>query len=360
MPVHPESSFPCFLTNQVSAYEGFTTTNGPQHTRQSAHSRLRRPLDPEPQRPQRRPHHNLWVSAPCLRFPLAFCTVFQFILTNLFIPLPSNLKSSKPRLTPFRSYTPHTALSALALALYALLLLLHIYRLFTTRLYVFSSLLLTTIVFELVGYVFRLRSSPPPVGDPYSVINFVVSYFFIVVAPVFLSAGIYTTLTSLIALLGEGVSPLGLKRRSIIAVFVTADVFSTIVQVAGAALIGVSESHRKDPSTANWILLAGLAVQVLSFLLFLFLLFIFISKAGKATMSTGQGGMMRYTAAVVVSSLLVYLRTCFRLAETAQGVGGFASSHEAFFGALEFAPVVLAVGILGWWHPGRLVGRNRR
>lgn len=186
-----------------------------------------------------------------------------------------------------------------------------------------------------------------------------VAYFFIVVAPVFLSAGIYTTLTSLIRLLGDGLSPLGLPRKTIIIVFVISDVVTTIIQIAGAALIGTAESDRKDPTSSNNILLAGLAVQCFSFLLFLILLFIFIMNARKAATSTGQGGMMRYTLVVIVSSLLVYLRTVFRLAETSQGVGGYASSHEAFFGTLEFAPIVLAIAALGWWHPGRLVGRNR-
>ncbi|KAL8995387.1 MAG: hypothetical protein Q9169_004864 [Polycauliona sp. 2 TL-2023] len=270
-------------------------------------------------------------------------------------------------------YTPTLALAILALVLFALLLLFHIFRLYTTRLYAFSILLIFTTLCEIVGYVFRLRSSPPPVGNPYGVINFVVQYFFIVTAPVFLSAAIYTTLTSFIAALAgrnnasesKKLSPFGLSKRTILGIFITADVIATIVQVAGAALIGVSQSNRKSPVTANNILLAGLAFQVFAFLIFLILLFIFIRKASKVMLSTdtaesGRGAtvMLRYTVALVASSLLVYLRTCFRLAETSQGVGGYASSHEAFFGALEFAPIVVAIGLLGWWHPGRLVGRN--
>ncbi|KAL8688113.1 MAG: hypothetical protein Q9218_005893 [Villophora microphyllina] len=264
-------------------------------------------------------------------------------------------------------YTPHVALSALALALFAILLVFHSYRLHTTRLYAFSILLIFGTICEIIGYAFRLRSSPPPTGDPYDVINFVVQYFFIVCAPVFLSAGIYTTLTSLIDNRGEGVrnlSPLGLSKRAILAIFITSDVIATIVQVAGAALIGSSESNRKSPDTGNNILLAGLAFQVFSFLVFLILLLIFLRNARKIMMSTStptnaRGDMIQmYTLALVASSFLVYLRTCFRLAETAQGVMGYASSHEAFFGVLEFAPIVLAIGMLGWWHPGRLVGRR--
>lgn len=220
---------------------------------------------------------------------------------------------------------------------------------------------LLTTVCEIVGYACRLRSSPPPVGDPYSVIDFVIQYFFIVVAPVFLSAGIYTTLTALMGALPRSLSlsPLGLGRRQIIAIFVASDVGATITQVAGAALIGSAESNSRSPATGNNILLAGLAVQVVSFLLFLVLLGLFLARARKATTSTGEGGMMRFSGALVLSSLLVYLRTIFRLAETAGGVGGYASSHEAFFGALEFAPIVVAVLLLGWWHPGKWVPRSR-
>ena len=241
--------------------------------------------------------------------------------------------------------------------LFAVCLCLHVARLYLHRLWPFSILLLLTTVFELVGYVFRLRSSPPPVGNPYNVINFVVQYFFIVVAPVFLSAGIYTTLTSLIAALGQGLSPFGLSKKTILWGFITSDVVATITQVAGAAMIGVAESNNQPSDRGNNILLGGLAFQVFTFLLFLILLFVFLARARKAATSTGEGGLMRFSGALVVSSLLVYLRTIFRLAETAEGVGGYASTHEAFFGALEFAPIVAAIFILGWWHPGKWIPR---
>ncbi|KAL9096808.1 MAG: hypothetical protein Q9163_006402 [Psora crenata] len=283
-------------------------------------------------------------------------------------------------------YTPTLALNILALVIYALLLLLNAYRIGQTRrnntTRAFSILVFITAVLEIVGYAFRLQSSPPPVGNPYSVINFVVQYFFIVVAPVFLSGGIYTVLTSLIGMVGEEYSPLGLGRKTIIAVFVISDVLATIVQITGAALIGVSESNGKSPDTANNILLAGLAFQVFSFLLFLLLLAFFYFKARKVVTGAGDhdalpsstvtsspshqrsqtrkrlGGMKAFNVAFVTASLLVYLRTIFRLAETSEGVGGYLSSHEAFFGALEFAPVIMALAALGVWHPGLWIERR--
>lgn len=56
-------------------------------------------------------------------------------------------------------------------------------------------------------------------------------------------------------------------------------------------------------------------------------------------------------------SLLVFLRTLFRLAETAQGLWSFASTHESLFGTLEFAPVASAgiwwLAALSWWERKR-------
>lgn len=54
---------------------------------------------------------------------------------------------------------------------------------------------------------------------------------------------------------------------------------------------------------------------------------------------------MRLLAVLVGSALFVFLRTLFRLAETAQGIFGQLSTHEAYFTGLEFVPVVLALGL---------------
>jgi len=58
-----------------------------------------------------------------------------------------------------------------------------------------------------------------------------------------------------------------------------------------------------------------------------------------------------FTAAV----LLFYLRVCFRLSETSEGLFGELNTNEEYFGTLEFMPVVLAVWLLAAWHPGRCV-----
>lgn len=204
---------------------------------------------------------------------------------------------------------------------------------------------------EVVGYVFRSLSAKV---DPYRVTFFVVQYFFIVVAPVFFAAAIYTILSLLINATGRSYAPI--PPKWILWIFITCDVIATVVQILGAALIGVAESNRKDPTTPNNILLAGLAFQAFTFLVFIGLLFAFVLKGRKNVFKVVRKS---FYAAFSVSVILFYLRVCFRLAETAQGLYGDLNTHEVYFGCLEFAPVVVAVWLLAIWHPGRCVPRTR-
>lgn len=208
---------------------------------------------------------------------------------------------------------------------------------------------------EVVGYISRSLSAHK---DPYSITFFVLQYFFIVTAPVFITASIYVCLNKLISwarTVGyDEKSRNWLRPKAILWGFVTCDVVSTIMQVAGAALVGNRESNRKDPSTANNILLAGLAIQSFAFLIFLVILALFIgSLRMDKVFGSSLGGRKPFILALGAASLLVFLRVIFRLAETSQGVFGFLMVHEAFFGTLEFAPIVVAVWILAVFHPGR-------
>jgi RTA1 like protein len=169
------------------------------------------------------------------------------------------------------------------------------------------------------------------------------------VSPVFFSASIYTILSFLIEAAGHQYSPV--RPSLILFLFIACDVVATAVQIGGAASIGTAEANRQDPNTASHVLTAGLVFQVFSFLLFIILLSTFLYRArkvcGKATIP--------FTAALVAGTLLVYLRTCFRLVESAQGVQQYLFTHEAFFASLEFAPIVIAVFIFNAFHPGNWV-----
>jgi hypothetical protein len=139
-----------------------------------------------------------------------------------------------------------------------------------------------------------------------------------------------------------------LGKKFILWTFITADIICTAVQIAGAAFTGNRESEDKDPRIVNSILLAGLAIQSFFFLLYLSILVFFVLTVWRDPIfKTTFRKIRTFIGALKGSSLLVV--------ETSQGVFGFSSSHEAFFGTLEFAPMILAVAILAVWHPGRKI-----
>lgn len=175
----------------------------------------------------------------------------------------------------------------------------------------------------------------------------------------FFAAAIYTVLSILISTT-KSRSYAPLSPKLILWIFITCDVVATVVQILGAALIGVASSNRKDPTMANNILLGGLAFQAASFLLFIVLYSVFLFRARHVVFRVvGKAWHIAFAVAV----LLMYLRVCFRLAETSEGLYGKLNTNEVYFGVLEFMPVVLAVWLLAVWHPGRCVqrgGRRRR
>jgi len=85
------------------------------------------------------------------------------------------------------SYTPSLALCVVAIILYAITLVLHVFQVTKYKLWSFAPLSFGCLL-ETVGYIFRTLSSQQ---DPYNSTWFVIQYFFIVVAPVFISASIY-------------------------------------------------------------------------------------------------------------------------------------------------------------------------
>ncbi|KAI9723903.1 MAG: hypothetical protein M1828_004022 [Chrysothrix sp. TS-e1954] len=256
-------------------------------------------------------------------------------------------------------YTPSLAICIVAMITFFLAGLLHYVFLIRHRTWSFSPLVVGCVM-EILGYVFRALSSQK---DPYSVTYSVAQYFLIVVAPVFISASIYVCLSQLLAYVrsATGYARNWLSRKPILFLFISIDAVTTILQVTGAGLVGHSESNGGDPTIGNNILTAGLAVQTAAFTCFISLLVAFRISVGRDPQIDQRLIQKKdwFTLAVFVASLGIYLRTIFRLAESAQGFFNNINTNETLFGVLEFAPVSIAVIILALFHPGRWLPRSR-
>jgi phage-related holin len=131
--------------------------------------------------------------------------------------------------------------------------------------------------------------------------------------------------------------------RTILITFITADVVATMLQIVGAAMIGAAESKGTTFFLPVWSPKS----------IFVGLLTLFIAKARKPLKAHK---LMEFVGVLMGAVLLILIRAIFRLAGTAQGVFGYISSHEVFFGVLEFVPIVVVVALLAVYHPTAYVG----
>ncbi|KAK0614939.1 hypothetical protein B0T17DRAFT_372507 [Bombardia bombarda] len=145
-----------------------------------------------------------------------------------------------------------------------------------------------------------------------------------------------------------------LPPKVILWVFIVSDAIATLCQIAGAALIGVSQTKRRDPTTANQQHparrpgLPGLCHRHLHHPVGCLHLPRAIADSPERP-DRLHCRLFRHHLARLPTYRLPPGRN-------RRGSGGGLSTKEVFFGTLEFAPVMLAVMLFAVWHPGRCVG----
>lgn len=167
----------------------------------------------------------------------------------------------------------------------------------------------------------------------------------LIIAPVFFSAALYVLLGKLIFDLGRGSSVLTAKWYAII--FCTCDVVSLIVQAIGGAQASTANTN-DAMNMGTHIMVAGIAFQLFTMTLFGGLLADFLWRVMK---TNGQfrgmvtGGMKKVFGAILVSFLMIYIRSVYRTIELAQGWHGYLIEHEGYFIGLDAAIMAIAVGV---------------
>lgn len=188
---------------------------------------------------------------------------------------------------------------------------------------------------------------------------FVVQNMFILVAPVLFAASVYMTLGRLITSVhGDKHSPV--KPSKITLTFVLGDALSFVVQGGGAGLSVVQR-----PGFAKWaerVIVIGLLIQIVMFALFCLLSVVFHRKMRRtSTAQTYQTAVSWESNLYMLYavSLLIMVRSIFRVIEYAQGQTGYALSHEwtlyVFDSLLMFAVTV----IFAWRFPSHLDAKAR-
>lgn len=176
----------------------------------------------------------------------------------------------------------------------------------------------------------------------------------LLVAPALFAASIYMTLGRVIrSVHGEQFSiirPTWLTR-----LFVLSDVVSFFAQASGG---GFQASKNFNKKTAEYIILGGLIVQILGFGLFATTALIWHLRMRQwrgAPTAHGMGKWQNVMFMLYSVSILIMVRSVFRVVEYVMGTDGYLLRHEWTLYVFDATLMLLTVGVFAWWYPGQLI-----
>ncbi|KIJ44743.1 hypothetical protein M422DRAFT_251726 [Sphaerobolus stellatus SS14] len=243
------------------------------------------------------------------------------------------------------------------------------------RLYWVLPTIVTCGVCEILGWAGRLWSS----HNPSAVNPFLLQITTTIIAPTFLTAGLYTILGAVIRVLGPQYSRLSAK--SYLIAFIIADVIALVVQAIGGAKASLAFQAGRNPNPGGHIMLVGIFLQLVGICVYIvlateFLGRVFLKRPIRPAVSNGanieatsmEGEKSSTTSSddrqdtippnvsmlvtgMSFATLFVLIRTIYRTVELIDGWTGRIITTQRFFNILDAAPITLALFILNVVHP---------
>ncbi|KAJ7929961.1 RTA1-like protein [Mycena leptocephala] len=201
---------------------------------------------------------------------------------------------------------------------------------------------------------FGLHSNPESKGI------YIVEYLFVVLSPCAFIASEYVLLGRLARYLNCD-KHLMVSPRRITIVFISSDITTFLVQAAGGS---VSISSNTLTLAKILIFLAGLVMQLASFLTFTCICLVFIHRVRTQEPETwAMDGAKKWhqdwrtlVGAMTLSFVGILIRSVYRVAELSQGYDGYLATTERFFYGLDTLPLFIAISTYVVFWPGKFIG----
>lgn len=189
-------------------------------------------------------------------------------------------------------------------------------------------------IFEAVGYVARAISS----SKKEALIPYIIQSLLLLVAPALYAGSIYMLFGRLLRAM-ECQKLMLVSSRFGTAIFVIGDVFSFLLQLAGGGLM----AQEKGRNIGTRVVMVGLIVQIVFFGFFIINEIRFTTKAHPTCpfLRDLSRKWFFFNIVLLISSILIMIRSIVRLIEFIQGFDGFIISHEVFIYVFDALPMFL-------------------
>ncbi|KAL8293529.1 hypothetical protein RQP46_000230 [Phenoliferia psychrophenolica] len=176
----------------------------------------------------------------------------------------------------------------------------------------------------------------------------------LIFAPSFYSAALYFLLGIVINVVAQDKSFLSYKMFGWL--FVTADIFSLLLQSAGGGIAASADNGSSALDSGSNLMLAGIAFQLVVMIIFVVYGAWWVRRAA-AEIRVVSRDISWLLGGMLLSSICIIIRGIYRTAELGQGWGGFLALNQFTF-LLDAIPISIATLALNVWHPNRLLTRT--
>ncbi|KAJ5722870.1 RTA1 domain protein [Penicillium malachiteum] len=268
--------------------------------------------------------------------------------------------STCPMSDAYLDYLPNVPANAFFVALFALIFCIQLFTGVWYRTWAYMGAMLPGLILEVLGYVGRLMLH----HNPFNFNSFLLYLICLTIAPAFFSAAIYICLGKIITIYGTQLARF--RPRTYTVIFVSCDLTSLVLQAAGGAIASIADSDQVSlQNTGVNIMIAGLAFQVASLLLFMVLAteFIFaVHKSSKEERNDEFTGLRQqlkwkmFLYCLGLATVTIFIRSTFRVAELKGGFSSALANNQVDLMVLESSMVSIACICLTAGHPAFIIG----
>ncbi|KAK9788099.1 putative RTA1 like protein-domain-containing protein [Seiridium cardinale] len=256
----------------------------------------------------------------------------------------------------FYSYKPSMAGAVIFILLFTISAVYHIWLLVKQRTWYFVPFVIGCL-FEAVGYIGRALSStesPDFTKNPY-----IIQSVLLLLGPTLYAASIYMILGRLVVLLEADNYSL-IRPKWLTKFFVLGDVLSFFAQGGGGGMLTTAKSQ-DDVRRGENIILGGLGIQIIFFGFFITVTAVFHRRirnepTPKSSRIVAPWKSLLYT--LYGTSMLIMIRSIYRVAEYAEGQSGELQSKEFWLYIFDALPMVFVALAFNWMHPSKVVSRE--
>ncbi|KAL6415779.1 rta1 domain-containing protein [Ilyonectria robusta] len=255
-------------------------------------------------------------------------------------------------------YDPSLAAAVIFIIIFAASALFHSWQLVRTKNWYFIPFVVGCLA-EAIGCIARAigaKESPDWTLGP-----FVIQSLLLLLGPTIYAASIYMVLGRLIQLLEADKHSL-IRPNWLTKFFLLGDVISIAAQGLGGSMLA-SADNQKERDKGETIIIVGLAVQILFFGLFMISTLIFHRRINR---DPTQRSLVitvpwrRLLVVLYVTSLLILVRSVFRVIEYVMGHDGVLQSKEVFIYVFDILLMAGVAIIFNVFHPSEVLTAPRK